>query len=123
MMIKRIFSLILVLSLLLLTGCAEVVRIDTEIVEATVVDTYYRPSWIQPIVVGKVSSMMMHPATYRVSLEYKEETYTLNSKDSYDICKDLKGEKIPCKLKIAEYNNGKVFKDILEILDKTKEVD
>ena len=42
---KKVISLILVIAIILLIGCAEVVKTDTQEVEVIVIDEHHRSAW------------------------------------------------------------------------------
>ena len=108
-MIKRKFITLLLLVSILITclpGCAKVVKTETTVVEATVIDTHYRGMWLQPVICGKVTTFITHPAKHNVKLQYKDYETTVNNKDLYDQYKDNIGAIVECNLVTTYYDDG-----------------
>lgn len=105
--------LILIAVVISLTGCAKVIDTQTEVVEATIVDTYYKGAWVQMIISGKTIIPISHPAEYWVNLQYGEITTSFNSYDLYSICHGKDGDTIQCSLITETYDDGTV-KQFLE---------
>lgn len=105
---KKITIILLIIILLCLTSCAALVSTETQEVDATVTDVYYRGAWIQMISSGKTMIPITHPAKHEVTFTYKNTTLTVNNKELYDYYKDKIGETVKCDLIIEYYDNGTV---------------
>lgn len=64
--------LFIILMSLALVGCSEDMAYRMETGKATVTDKDYDAAWNQPVMVGKVTSMIYHPADYDLELTYKD---------------------------------------------------
>jgi hypothetical protein len=107
-MIKRKFiTLLLLVSILLtcLSGCAKVVRTETTVVEATVVDTYHKAAWMQPIWNGKFFSYIFYSAEYKVTLQYENYKITVDDESLYRTYKDNIGAIVECNLVTTYYDD------------------
>ena len=105
--------LILVAVVVSLTGCAKLIDTKEEVVEATIVDAYYKGAWVQMIMSGKTMIPISHPAEYWVKLQYGEITTSFNSYDLYSICHGKNGATLQCTLITESYDDGSV-KQFLE---------
>lgn len=83
--IKRIIASILLNMCLMfaLTGCAKCISTEYENVEVNIVDEYHRGMYVTPIRAGKVTTMVTHPAVYRITVEYNGVEYTISGSDTY----------------------------------------
>ena len=111
---RRIIGLILLIAVAVsLIGCAKVVDTQTETVEATIINVYYKGAWMQMIPSGKTMIPISHPAEYWVNLQYGEITASFNNYDLYTACKGKEGATIQCSLITETYDDGTV-KQFLE---------
>lgn len=108
---KKIISLILVIAIALLVGCAEVVKTDTQEVEVIVTDEHYRSAWVQPC--GK--TWVTHPAIYRITVLYDSVEYTISGSNTYHKFKDKIGDKAIGVLEIRTYDDGSIRQDIIKL--------
>ena len=115
---QKIITLTLVLFIIILTfaGCAKLIRSDETIVDATIVDTYHKNAWIQPMRVGKVTTFINHPAKHCVVVEYDGIKLTINDREIYQQYKDQIGQTIKCKL-ITDYYDDNTCKQYLKFGD------
>jgi hypothetical protein len=113
---KKVISLILVIAIILLVGCADVVKTDTQEVEVIVIDKYHRTAWLQPC--GK--AFISHPAKYEITVLYDSVQYTINDSKTYYKFKDKIGDKAIGVLKISTYDDGSIKQDITKL--KSSEV-
>lgn len=116
-MIKRKFISMVVFIVLLITclsGCAKVVKTEIIVVDATVVDVYYKGVWMQPIWVGKKFIYIFHPAQYNVTLQYEDYKTTVDNLDLYNKYKDNIGGQVECNLVTTYYDDGTI-KTTLEL--------
>ena len=111
---KKIILLITLASMMLtMLGCAELVSCETETIEVTIVDSYHRSAWLQPVRAGKVTTFITHPATYSITFEYEDRTYSISGQDVYEKYKNKIGQTTTATLEIKTYDNGKVYTDIV----------
>ena len=97
---KTLLILILTLTLLLpcLASCAELINTETQEVDATVKDVYYKKQWVQMIYSGKTMTPIFHRAQYKVTLTYENITLTVDDEEFYNIYKDNIGTTVKCDL-------------------------
>lgn len=112
---KILITLILFVLLFSFTGCAECISTEYQDVEVTVVDEYYRGSWVQPVWTGKSMAMIPHSAEYNITVEYDGVTYNFYDEEIYYAYKDRVGEVVPGKLEIKTYDDGSIWKDIVSL--------
>lgn len=113
---RRVLILITVLiALLMLIGCAELVSEETKQVEVTITDAYHKGSWMQPVLAGKVTTFITHPAEYNIVVMHNNTSYTINDYDTYEKYKDCIGQTTTATLVTKTYDNGRVYIDITEL--------
>lgn len=113
---KKIVSAWIILIILVsLCGCAKCISTDTSAVEVKIVDEYYRGMYITPMKCGKVTTMITHPAVYRITIEYNGEEHNISGKGVYDKYKDKIGEMANATLKTKTYDDGSVKYSIIEL--------
>ena len=95
------------------TGCKKAIRTEDQTVSATITDVYHKNSWIQPVRVGKVSSMVSHPEKNIVHLQYENLTLSVNNKSLYNECKDNVGNNIDIILRTTYYDDGTSHKRLV----------
>ncbi len=107
---KKLLILVLITSLLLpcLVSCAELINAETQEVDATVTDVYYKKKWVQMIYNGKTTTPIVHRAQYKITLTYKNVTLTVDNKEFYDIYKDKVGSTVKCDLITEYYDDGTI---------------
>lgn len=98
-----------------LVGCREVVNVETQEVEVSVVDEYYRGSYITPVYNGKTTIMITHPATYKITVKYEDVEFVLNGRDIYNEYSDKVGQTTMGTLKITTFDDGSIDWDIVEL--------
>ena len=89
-----------------LVGCAECISTEYENVEVKIIDEHYSPTWYQPVFTGKSTTLITHPATYRITIEYNGVEYTFSDSDTYDRYKDKVGQTAIGTLEIRSYDDG-----------------
>lgn len=110
---KKIISIALIaLTLFCFTGCAELINTETQEVDATITDVYFKSAWVQLIPTGKTMVTVTHPAQYKVTFEYEGVTLTVNNKKIYDFCKENIDCTVKCNLIIEYYDDGTVRKTL-----------
>lgn len=110
-----ILILIFILLIVNLISCSKPIKKEYEEVEVTIIDASHTSTWIQVIPVGKMMTMITHPATYKITVEYNTYKYYLTDKDTYDKYKDSIGQTVNATLEIETYENGNVHYDILSL--------
>jgi hypothetical protein len=103
--------LIVVLSFGLI-GCKKCVDTKYEDVEVVIVGEYYEPMWTQPMLVGKVTTVITHPPVYEITVDYNGVEYTINDSYTYEEYKDKVGQSVIGVLEICSYDDGSVRYDI-----------
>lgn len=98
-----------------LTGCAKRINTEYENVEVHIVDEYHRGMYITPIHSGKVTTMVTHPAVYRITVEYDGVEYTISGKDIYNKYKNMVGQTAIGILEIRTFDNGTVKHNITNL--------
>lgn len=116
-MFKKVLILGMLSISLFITGCAKVV--SQEVFEDNVVieDSYYKSSWIQPIICGKVTTMITHPAEYKIYIRYGEGRITIDDENIYELYKDKKGETVKATFIKKIYDDGSVRTVFSELIN------
>ena len=110
---KRILTfLVFVILIFSLTGCAKLVNKECENVEVSIVDKYHRGMYVTPVFNGKTTTMITHPAVYRITVEYNGVEYTISGSDTYNKYKEKVGQTATGTLEIRTYDDGSVKYDI-----------
>ena len=91
-----------------LSGCAKLVNTEYQKVEVIITDKYHRGMYITPIFNGKTTTMITHPAVYRITIKYNGVEYTISGSDTYSKYKDKVGQTAFGTLEISTYDNGTV---------------
>ena len=112
-----IFMLIAVL-MVVLTGCAKIIKTEYKTVDVEITDKYHRAAYLTPIRAGKVTTMVTHPAVYRIYVKYEGVEYTISGSGIYNQYKNKIGQTIKGKLRIDTYDDKTVRYDIVEIWEK-----
>lgn len=110
---KFLVFLLMVIIAFNLIGCAKCVSTEQENVEVTIVDEYYRGSYVTPIRAGKVTTMVTHPAVYIITVEYDDNEYTFTDSNTYYEYKDKVGQSVNATLETRTYDDGSVRYDIV----------
>ena len=110
-------SLLLIVFLYVLAGCAKCISSEYENVEVTIVEEYHRPSYttVEYNVIFKQPMVKTVQAIYRISVEYDGVEYTFNGSDIYNRYKDKVGQSATGKLEIRTYDDGTVRYDIVSL--------
>ena len=113
---NRILALLLVVVLVFsLTGCAKCISTEYENVEVTVVSKYHRGAYITPMLVGKVTTFITHPAVWHITVEYNGAEHTISGSETYNKYEDKVGQTVIGKLEIKTYDDGCVRHDIVSL--------
>lgn len=112
---RMLVLLLLAVFLCNLVGCAKCISTEYENVEVVIVDKYHRAMWMQPIRAGKVTTMITHPAVWRITVEYNGVAYTVNGRDTYDKYKDKIGHTTIGELEIRTYDDCTVEYNIVSL--------
>ena len=111
--IKKLIAIMAIICLIFsLVGCAKLVSTEYENVEVNIVDEYHRGMYVTPIRAGKVTTMVTHPAVYRITVEYNGVEYTISGSDTYNKYKEKVGQTATGTLEIRTYDDGSVRYDI-----------
>jgi hypothetical protein len=106
---------LIVMPVMILTGCAKLVRTDYETVDVTIVDEHHRGAYTTPIRVGKVTTFQHHPAVYRIYVEYNGVQYSVSGHDIWERYKNMIGCTVPATLEIKTYDDGTVKHNVTAI--------
>lgn len=98
-----------------LSGCAKLVNTEYQKVEVTITDEYHRGMYITPIFNGKTTTMITHPAVYRITVEYNDIEYAISGSNTYEKYKDKVGQTAIGTLEICTYDDGTVKCDITSL--------
>lgn len=113
---KKIVSTLLMFEVLfMLCGCAKCINTETKTVEVNIVDEYHRGMYVTPMKCGKVTTMITHPAVYRITVEYTGEEYTISGSDTYNKYKDKIGKTANAILEIKTYDDESIRYNITEL--------
>lgn len=113
---KKILSIMMIICLMIsLTSCAKCIDTKYENVEVNIIDEHYRGVWLQPIVSGKVTTFITHPARYEVIVEYNGIEYMIDDSNTYNKYKDKVGRSTVGVLEVRTYDDGTVKYDITEL--------
>lgn len=107
--------LICIYAILCLTGCSSIKSENKIEKEVTIERVDYNPSWPQTVICGKVTTVIIHPATYNTYVSYNGKEYKLENKETYDYCKELIGEKVVATFLEKNYEDGRQSMKLLEI--------
>lgn len=110
--LELLFTAVLAFSFV---GCTKCINTEYKNVEVTIVDKYHRAMWMQPIVSGKITTYITHPAEYEITVEYNGVKHTIDNKDTYNKYKDKIGQTAIGELEIKTYDNGAVIYDIVSL--------
>lgn len=113
---NRIFAILLLVVLIFsLVGCAKCISTEYKNVEVTIVDKYHKAAWVQPIFNGKTTTLITHPAVWRITVEYNDVEYTISGSDAYNKYKDKIGQIAIGELEIKTYDDGTVEYDVVSL--------
>ena len=113
---KRILTfLVFMIMISSLTGCAKLVNKECKNVEVNIVDEYHRGMYMTTVFNGKTTTMITHPAVYRITVEYNGVEYTISGSDTYNKYKEKVGQTATGTLEIRTYDDGTVKYDITEL--------
>lgn len=114
--IKKIISILLAICIVLsLTDCAKLANTEYQNVEVEIVDEYHRGMYITPIFNGKATTMITHPAIYRITVRYNNVEYNISGSDTYKKYCDKVGQSTIGVLEIRTYDNGTIKYEIVQL--------
>lgn len=97
-------------------GFDKVIDTTQETVTATITNTYHKPSWLQPIHSGKITTYITHPAKNIVVVEYDNMEFVIDDYDCYDYCEDKIGQSVQVILEKRIYEKGNIRQNITGIM-------
>lgn len=116
-MIKQIILfllllILLVLSILLITSCAKVTSVETDTVEATIIDANYTPTRMIPMRTGKITTHITYPSRHEITVKYGDISTTIDDRNLYYKYKDHIGSIVECELITKYFDNGKIRQEL-----------
>lgn len=112
---KTLLAFGMMLSVIGLTGCAEI-EYNREQVTGTVVYKDYDSSWMQPVSAGKVTTFIHHPASYDITVNYEGVETTFDDKALFDSV-EIGDTLIVNLVKKVEIETGKQRQSYLELIE------
>ena len=114
--VKKITVFLVALTVMVVCcSCAKLTNTEQKTVDVTITDSRHTTMYVTPIVSGKVTTMITHPATWNVSVQYDGNTYRLSGHKTYDLCSDHIGESAKAILETKYYDDGTIRNDIISI--------
>lgn len=71
--------------------------------------------YITPVFNGKTTTMITHPAVYRITVEYNGVEYDISGSDTYNKYSEKIGEYTNGTLQTKKYDDGTVRYNIVEL--------
>ena len=114
---KITFISLIAIILILLTGCAECISTTESSVQVKVVDSYYQPAYNSTIINPAIHtiSVVPHPAVYRITVEYDDCEYDIETSSAYKKYHKKIGEYVNATLETNKYDDGTVRHDIISL--------
>lgn len=106
---------LLVLIMISLCGCAKLIDTQYSTVNVKIVDECYRGSYVSPVVSGKTTTFITHPAVYKITVEYNDVDYVISGRDKYIKYSEKIGEYTTGTLETRRYDDGTVRYNITEL--------
>ena len=78
-----IFIPLMILLICSLAGCAKVVKTEESTVQVKITDEYYQNAYMTSVYNGKSFTFVPHPATYRITVQYNGEEYSVSGEAVY----------------------------------------
>lgn len=111
---RTTISLLFIL-IFMLSGCAKCISTETTTVQVKITDEYHRSMYVIPVYNGKTTTMVTHPAEYRITVEYDGSEYVISGRDVYDKYSDKVGEYTNGTLETKTYDNGMIKYNIIDL--------
>lgn len=114
---KKILIILLAMLILTfsLTGCAKCISTETSTVQVQITGEYHKAMYITPVFNEKTTTMITHPAVYRITVEYNGVEYDISGSDTYNKYSDKIGEYTNGTLQTKKYDGGTVRYNIVEL--------
>lgn len=114
---KKVLAVLLLILILAfsLVGCSKCIGTETSTVQVRITDEYHRAMYITSGFNGKTTTMITHPAVYRITVEYNGVEYDISGSDTYNKYSDKIGEYTNGTLQTKKYDNGTVRYNIIEL--------
>lgn len=71
--------------------------------------------YITPVFNGKTTTMITHPAVYRITVEYNGVEYDISGSNTYNKYSDKIGEYVDGILETKKYDDGTVRYNIVDL--------
>ena len=103
---KKIICFILcTLFSLSLIGCKKCTDTQYSSVVVKIVDKYHRAAYTTPVFNGKTTTIVTHPAVYKITVEYNGKEYTISGSDTYNKYSNKIGESATAILETKIYDD------------------
>lgn len=115
---KILYSLTLLLVfMLILTGCAKCISTETSTVQVKIIDEYHRAAYITMHYNSATKTMIpqSHPAVYRITVEYNGAEYYISGSNTYNKYSDKIEEYVEGILETKKYDDGTVKYNIVDL--------
>ena len=112
---KKIIISFLIAATVFLSGCTKLIDTKYEDVEVKIIDSYHQSAYTTTIMVGKVISVVTHPAIYHITVEYNNVEYTISGESVYYEYKDKIKQVAIGVLETKIYDNGSIEYNIIEL--------
>lgn len=114
---RKVLCMVSVLFILIFTlsGCAKCISTETTTVQVKITDEYHRSMYVIPVYNEKTTTLVTHPAEYRITVEYDGIEYVISGRDVYDKYSDKVGEYTNGTLETKTYDNGMIEYDIIDL--------
>lgn len=102
---------------MLLTGCAKCINTMESSVQVKVVDSYYQPAYNTMIMnpALHIVTTVPHPAIYRITVEYDECEYDIETSSAYKKYHKKIGEYVNATLETSKHDDSTVRYDIISL--------
>lgn len=114
---KKLSIFVIMMIMIVFTGCDVAECISTEYEEVTVkiVDSYHRDQYTTYQYCGKVLIPITHREINQITVEYDNVDFVLNDEYSYGLYHTNIGEDVIAVFEISKYDNGDITREIISL--------
>lgn len=105
---KKIIIFCSGLIILLITGCSPIINKEYMDVEVLITGEYYKPEWEEITLVANIPTTVKHDASYSITVNYAEKTYSFYDADTYSKYSGKVGDTVTGVKEIRTYEDGTV---------------